>query len=74
MSIAKVIEVVSEGDSVEAAIKSAVLEVSKTIEGITQVDVEHIKGVVENNKVVKYRVNAKVSFVVKHPHPHVPAK
>lgn len=70
MSIAKVIKVVSEGDSVEAAIKSAVLEAAKTIDNITQVDVEHIKGIVENNKIVKFRINAKISFVVKHPHPH----
>lgn len=64
MSIVKVIEVVSEGDSVDAAMKSAVLEVSKTIENITQIDVDHIKGIVENNKIVKVRVNAKISFVV----------
>lgn len=70
MSIVKVVEVLSEGDSVDAAIKSAVLEAAKTIENITQVDVEHIKGIVEKNKIVKFRVNAKISFVVEHPHPH----
>lgn len=69
MSIVKVIEVVSEGDSVESAIKSAVVEAARTIESIVQVDVEHIKGVVEKNKIVKFRVNAKISFLVKHPHP-----
>lgn len=67
MSIVKVIEVVSEGDSVDTAMKSAVLEVSKTIENITQIDVDHIKGIVENNKIVKVRVNAKISFVVERP-------
>ena len=66
MSIVKVIEVISEGDSVDAAIKSAVVEVSKTVENIKQVNVDYIEGLVENNKVTKFRVNTKVSFVVKH--------
>ncbi len=55
---------ISEGDSVDAAIKSAVHEASKTIENIKQV--KHIEGLVENNKVTKFRVNTKISFVVKH--------
>ncbi len=66
MSIVKIIEVISEGDSVDAAIKSAVHEASKTVENIKQVNVEYIEGLVENNKVTKFRVNAKISFVVKH--------
>ncbi|MBA3958471.1 MAG: dodecin domain-containing protein [Parachlamydiaceae bacterium] len=66
MSIVKVIEVISEGDSVDAAIKAAVQEASKTVEGIKQVNVEHIEGIVENNKVTKFRINAKISFLVKH--------
>ena len=66
MSIVKVIEVISEGDSVDAAIKAAVTEAAKTLDGIKQVNVEHIEAHVENNKVTKFRINAKVSFVVKH--------
>lgn len=66
MSIVKVIEVISEGDSVDAAIKSAVTEASKTIENIKQVNVDYIEGIVENKKVVKFRVNAKISFVIHH--------
>lgn len=66
MSIVKVIEVISEGDSVDAAIKSAVAEAAKTVELIKQVNVEHIEGLVENNKIVKFRIHAKLSFVVKH--------
>jgi len=65
MSIVKVIEVISEGNTVEDAIKSAVAETAKTIENIKQVNVDYIEGVVENNKISKYRINAKVSFVVK---------
>lgn len=66
MSIVKVIEVISEGESVDAAIKSAVAEASKTVEGIKQINVEHIEGLVENNKVTKFRINSKISFIVKH--------
>lgn len=64
MSIVKVIEVISEGDSVESAIRSAVTEVSKTITHVRQVNVDHIEGLVNDNKVSKFRVHAKVSFVV----------
>ena len=66
MSIAKIIEVISEGKSVDDAIKSAVDEASKTVENIKQVNVDHIEGLVENNKIVKIRVHAKISFVVHH--------
>ena len=66
MSIVKIIEVISEGDSVDAAIKSAVVEAAKTVENIKQINVDYIEGIVENNKVAKFRINAKISFVVKH--------
>lgn len=66
MSIAKVIEVISEGKSVDEAIRAAVEEASRTVENIKQVNVDHIEGLVENNKIVKFRVHAKISFVVHH--------
>lgn len=66
MSIVKVIEVISEGDSIDAALKAGVLEASKTIEGIKQINVDHIEGKVEGNKIIKFRVVSKISFVVKH--------
>lgn len=66
MSIVKVIEVISEGESIDAAIRSAVTEAAKTLEGIRQVNVDHIEAHVEANKVTKFRVCSKISFVVKH--------
>ena len=66
MSIVKIIEVISEGESVEAAIKAAVVEASKTLEHIKQVNVEHIEGLVEGTKITKFRIHAKLSFVVHH--------
>lgn len=65
MSIVKIIEVISEGDSVDAAIKAGVLEASKTVDEIKQINVSHIEGLVENNTVVKFRINSKISFLVK---------
>ena len=64
MSIAKVIEVIAEGDSVEDAIESAVADASETVRGIKHVYVEGVQAIVEDNQVMKYRVNAKLTFVV----------
>jgi flavin-binding protein dodecin len=64
MSIVKVIEVISEGKSVDEAIKAAVKDASKTVEHINQVNVQHIEAVVVNDKITKFRINAKLSFVV----------
>jgi flavin-binding protein dodecin len=64
MSIAKVIEVLAEGDSIEAAIQTAVTEASETVRGIKHVYVDNVQAIVEDNQVVKYRVNAKLTFVV----------
>lgn len=64
MSLAKVIEVIAEGNSMEEAVKNAVKHASATVKNIKSVYCENIRGVVENNKVVKFRVNAKITFVV----------
>lgn len=64
MSIVKVIELISEGATIEEAMASAVQEASKTLHGIRQVNIEHIEGLVENNKITKYRVLVKVSFLI----------
>ena len=66
MSIAKVIEILAEGDSIEAAIESAISEASMTVRDIKHVYVEHIQAIVEDNQIQTYRVNAKVTFVVQH--------
>ena len=64
MSIAKVIEVLAEGDSIEAAVESAVQEASQSVRGIRHVYINEMQAVVENNQITKYRINAKVTFVV----------
>ena len=62
--VAKVIEVIAEGKSVEDALENAVKEASKSIHGIKSVYAEGIQALVDDGKIDKYRVNAKVTFVV----------
>ncbi len=64
MSIAKVIEVIAEGNTVENAIKNAATEAGKSIRNVKHINVENIQGIVEDGKVESFRVNAKVTFVV----------
>ena len=65
MSVVKVIELIAESDqSWEQAAQDALAQASQTIRNIKSIWVENMQGVVENNRIVKYRVNAKISFVV----------
>ena len=68
MSIVKVIEVISEGSSIEEAVKSALVEASKTVDEIKQINVDHIEAIIEKQKVAKFRVHSKISFIVDHKH------
>lgn len=65
MSLAKVIEVLGEGKTIEDAVENVRKEASKTIENITSIYVKDIQAKVENNKLTNYRVTVKVTFVVK---------
>lgn len=65
MSIVKVIEVLAESESGwEDAAKTAVEQASKTVKNIKSVYVKEMQAIVENNKIARYRLNAKISFVV----------
>ena len=64
MAIAKVIEVLAEGSSIEEAVQAAVSEAAETVRGIKHVYIEDVQAAVEDDRVVKYRVNAKLTFVV----------
>ena len=64
MAVAKVIEILAEGNSVEDAIADGVKEAGKTIKNIKSVYVEGIQATIKNGEVDKYRVNCKVTFVV----------
>ncbi len=65
MSVVKVIEILAEStESWEAATQDAVNEAAKTVEDIQTVYLESFQAVVENNKIARYRVDAKISFLV----------
>jgi flavin-binding protein dodecin len=65
MAIHKVIEVISQSDkSWEDAAQAAVTDAGKTVKNIKSIYVEHLEGVVQKNKIVQYRVNAKITFEV----------
>lgn len=63
MSVIKVIELIgSSPDSWEAAAQNAIDVASKSVRGITGVDVIHFTAKVENGKIVTYKSNVKVAF------------
>lgn len=65
-SIAKVIEVIAESDeSFDGAVEAALEEASKTVDQIRSIWVENMTAVVEDDEIARYRVNAKVTFVVR---------
>ena len=65
MSVVKVIEILAESEkSWEDATKVAVTEAEKTVRNIKSVYIKEFQAVVENNEIVRYRVDAKISFVV----------
>ncbi len=65
MSIVKVIEVIAESNTGwEDATQNALNEASKTVKNIQNIYIKDLKAIVENNQVVKYRANAKVSFLI----------
>ena len=63
-SIAKVIEVIAEGKTIEEAVENAAKEASKTLKNVRSVYVEGIKAMIDDGKIDYYRVNAKVTFVL----------
>lgn len=66
MAIVKVIELLAEGKDMEDAVQAAITEAAKSVRNIKNVNVQNIQAIVENNKVAKYRLDVKVSFVVEH--------
>ncbi len=65
MSIVKVIEVIaSSKEGWDDAARKAVKDASRTVKNIKHFYVENMTAVVENEEIVEYRVNGKISFVV----------
>lgn len=65
MTVVKVVELVgSSGKGWQDAVESAIKRASKTVRNIRGVDVIGWTGKVEGDKIVEYRANVKISFVV----------
>ena len=65
MSLVKVVEVIAESKKGwEEAAENAVKQASKTVRNIQHLYVEGLQAIVADEKIVKYRLNAKISFVL----------
>lgn len=65
MSVLKVIEVLSESDkSWEDAAQSAVKRANDSVRNVRSIWIKNFEASVENGKIVKYRINGKISFVL----------
>ena len=63
MKIVKVIEVIAGSpNSFEDAVQNALQQASKTVKNIKSVYVKEMNCNVENNKIVSWGVNVKISF------------
>jgi flavin-binding protein dodecin len=61
----KVIEVLAESDkSWEDAAAQAVANASKSLHGVKSIYIKEMEAKVEGDKIVKYRINGKVSFLL----------
>jgi flavin-binding protein dodecin len=64
-AVAKVTELIGHSEkSWQDAAELAIKEASKTIRGITGVEVRHFTGKVENGKIVQYRANIEIAYGV----------
>jgi len=64
-AMVKVIEVLAQSDkSWDDAAKVALEEASKTVRGIQSIYVKEMQAVVKDNRIVQYRLNAKISFLL----------
>ena len=65
MSVVKVIEVLAQSkESWEDAAQTAVTVASKSVRNIKSIYIENMQATVKDNKIVDYRVDAKISFLV----------
>lgn len=66
MSVAKVTEITSSSKKgFQDAIEQGLARAAKTLEGIKGAWIQEQNVVVENNRISEYRVNMKITFVLK---------
>jgi flavin-binding protein dodecin len=65
MSMLKVVEVLAESDqSWEDAAKQAIANAAKTVRNIKSIYIENFEACVDGDKISRYRINAKISFMI----------
>ncbi len=65
MAIVKVIEVIATSNqSFDHATRNALEEAAKTVKNIRSIYVKEMNANVENNQIVSFAVNAKISFEI----------
>lgn len=70
MAIVKVIEVLAQSDrSWEDATAQALAEAAQTVRNIQNIYIKEQQAVVQDDEIVAYRVNAKISFFVEEGRP-----
>jgi flavin-binding protein dodecin len=66
MSVAKVIELTSASPkSIEDAVEQGIKRADKTLDQVEGVWVQEIKAEVKNGKIAEWRVNMKITFLLK---------
>lgn len=66
MSVARITEITAASkESFEDAVRVGISRASETIQGITGAWVEDQKVTVNNGKIDEYRVNMKITFILK---------
>lgn len=65
MKVIKIIEVIASSEKgFTEATQNAIEQASKTVKNIKSIYIKEMNANVENNKIVSYAVNAKISFEV----------
>ena len=65
MTMLKVIEVLAESDkNWEDAAQRAVEEASETLRHVRSIYLENLHATVENGRIARYRINAKITFAL----------
>ena len=66
MAVARVTEIIASSKTgFDDAVKAGVKRANQTLENVREAWVKGQKAVVENGKIIEYRVNLKVTFVLK---------
>lgn len=65
MTMLKVVEILAESpNSWEEAAQNAVRQASESLRGVASIYIKDFEAKVENDRIVSYRINAKVTFAL----------